>query len=62
MINNESTLSTTSSSRKCKSVTVTSDGSTYVEETSEHVEVRTQGGEEEENPVLEVHGGSISER
>lgn len=61
MINNEVKLSTTSSSKKCKSITINSDGSSCVKESSEHIEVRTQVCEEE-SKVLVEHGGSISER
>ena len=60
MINNEVKFSHTSSSKKCISVTTTSDGNKTVKESSEH-EVRTQVCEEESSVLVE-HGGSISER
>lgn len=41
---------------------MSSDGSTCVKESVEHVEVRTQVCEEESSSVLVEHGGSISER
>lgn len=61
MINNELTLSSTNCSNKCKSITINSDGSTYVTETSENVEVKSQVCEEESAVSVE-HGGSIKER
>lgn len=60
MINNELKFSTTSSSKTCKSLSVNTDGTTCVTETSEHVEIKSQVREEES--VVEEHGGSISQR
>ncbi|KFM81012.1 Supervillin, partial [Stegodyphus mimosarum] len=62
MINDELNFTSSSSSQCSRSVTVRSDGTTCIEETTKHVEIRTQVCEEEEKSVLEVHGGSISER
>lgn len=61
MINNELTLSSTSSTTKYESVTINSGGSTCIKESSEHVEVKSQVCKEE-NAILVEHGGSISER
>lgn len=60
MINHESSSSVISSSESSESITISSDGSTSAQKTE--IRISTETCKDEEDSVLEIHGGSISER